>query len=154
MIVGKPHPVPVPLPSLSSAPALNPPIPMKTRFLSLLIVLSGLVAQALAQPAEAPSALQSAAPPSAAMASSDTPPAATDSRQLSTALQNLPWPRFRAVIEAVPKLASGVDAYGPLGWQFVKENYRTYNWKKKIDKLDPAQKQQLAELIQQAQTAP
>jgi len=76
-----------------------------------------------------------------------------DSRQMSTDLQRLPWKPFKAVIEAVPKLASDVNAYGPLGWQFVKENYKTYDWKKKIDKLDAVQKKQLAELIKNAKAA-
>ena len=77
-----------------------------------------------------------------------------DSQQMSDALRKLPWASFRSIIEAVPKLSAGVDAYGPAGWEFVRENYKAYNWKKKIDKLDAAQKQQLAELIRKAQAAP
>ena len=64
-------------------------------------------------------------------------------------LQQLPWPQFRAVVESVPKLKSVVDAYGKAGWQFVKDNYQRYPWKSSIDKLDEAQKRQLAARIQQ-----
>ena len=77
-----------------------------------------------------------------------------DSQQMSDALRKLPWASFRSIIEAVPKLSAGVDAYGPAGWEFVRENYKAYNWKKKIDKLDDGQKQQLAELIRKAQASP
>lgn len=85
-----------------------------------------------------------------AAASSNVP----DSQQMSDALRTLPWVSFRSIIEAVPKLSSGVEAYGPAGWEFVRENYKAFNWKKKIDKLDSAQKQQLAELIRKAQGTP
>lgn len=77
-----------------------------------------------------------------------------DSQQMSDALRKLPWTSFRSIIEAVPKLSSGVNAYGPAGWEFVRANYKAYNWKKKIDKLDAAQKQQLADLIRKAQAMP
>lgn len=76
-----------------------------------------------------------------------------DSRTMQKALQQLPWPQFRAIIEAVPKLKADVDAYGPAGWQLVKDNYRLYPWKKSIDKLDDEQKRQLATLIGRAATA-
>ena len=77
-----------------------------------------------------------------------------DSQQMSDALRKLPWASFRSIIEAVPKLSAEVNAYGPAGWEFVRANYKAYNWKKKIDKLDAAQKQQLAELIRKAQGSP
>lgn len=70
-----------------------------------------------------------------------------ESGRLEKELQQLEWPQFRAVVEAVPKLKADVDAYGPLGWQYVQARYRTYRWKKNIDKLDPEQREQLAELI-------
>jgi len=72
---------------------------------------------------------------------------APDSAAMEKALQSLPWERFKAIISTVPKMKADVDAYGPLGWEFVKKNYRTHGWKKNIDKLDPEQKQRLAELI-------
>lgn len=113
---------------------------MKTFLLCILLCLSGPALPARAQPASNTAAGQI--------------PAETDSQQMSKDLQSLPWKPFKAIIEAVPKLAAGVDAYGPLGWQFVRENYTTYNWKKKIDKLDPGQKKQLADLIRQARATP
>ena len=66
-------------------------------------------------------------------------------------LQRLPWKQFRSVVESEPKLKAGIDAYGPAGWQFVQANYRTYGWKRNIDKLDERQKKQLAEKIRRAQ---
>jgi hypothetical protein len=79
---------------------------------------------------------------------------ATESKQMEKDLQRLPWPQFRAVVEAVPKLRAGVEAYGTAGWQLVQANYKHYPWHKNIDKLDAAQKQQLAELIREAKAAP
>lgn len=70
-----------------------------------------------------------------------------DSAAMEKALQALPWERFKAVVSSVPKMKADVDAYGPMGWEFVKKNYRTHGWKKNIDKLDAEQKQRLAELI-------
>ena len=63
-------------------------------------------------------------------------------------LQSLPWKQFRAIIESIPKMKADVEAYGPIGWQFVQANYQSYGWKKNIDKLDETQKKRLAELIQ------
>ncbi|WP_263770192.1 hypothetical protein [Propionivibrio soli] len=74
------------------------------------------------------------------------------SQQMESDLQKLPWNKFRAIVESVPKLKASVDAYGPAGWQFVQANYANYGWKKNIDKLDPAQKRQLAEAIRKAKT--
>ncbi|MFZ4537502.1 hypothetical protein, partial [Propionivibrio sp.] len=73
-----------------------------------------------------------------------------DSRIMEKDLQRLPWKQFRSVIESVPQLKAGVEAYGPIGWQFVQANYGTYGWKKHIDKLDDTQKKRLAELIHAA----
>lgn len=73
-----------------------------------------------------------------------------DSRQLEKALQGLDWPQFRTVIEAIPELRREVDKYGPLGWDYVKTRYRTHGWKKNIDKLDPAERQRLARLVEEA----
>ncbi|MEO8409589.1 MAG: hypothetical protein ABI478_03395 [Propionivibrio sp.] len=75
---------------------------------------------------------------------------APDSRELQNALQKLSWPQFRAVVEAVPKLKADVEAYGQVGWQIVKDNYRVYPWKRSIDKLDIGQKKELADLIERA----
>ena len=80
--------------------------------------------------------------------------AAVDSATLEKELQRLPWTQFKAVVESVPKLKAGVDAYGPLGWQFVQANYSRYGWKKNIDKLDERQKQQLAEQIRRVKGQP
>ena len=73
-----------------------------------------------------------------------------DSLKLEKELQGLPWPGFRTVIEAIPKLKAEVDRHGQFGWQYVRANYRTYPWKKNIDRLDPDQQQQLAILIKKA----
>lgn len=76
--------------------------------------------------------------------------AAPDSAALEKSLQSLDWGQFKSVVEAIPKLKADVDAYGPLGWQYVEANYRTYGWKRSIDKLDEEQKRQLASLIESA----
>lgn len=73
-----------------------------------------------------------------------------DSLKLEKELQSLSWPRFRSVVEAVPKLKAEVDRHGQFGWQYVRANYRTHPWKKNIDRLDPDQRRQLAVLIQRA----
>jgi len=76
-----------------------------------------------------------------------------DSKQLESELQHLPWDKFRLVIESVPKLKADVEAYGPAGWRYVETRYRTYGWKKGIDKLDDNEKRLLADRIKQARTA-
>jgi hypothetical protein len=78
---------------------------------------------------------------------------APDSKQLETDLQQLTWKQFKSVVEAVPKLKADVDAYGEFGWQYVQMNYKTYKWKRNIDKLDDEQKHQLTRLIRSAQQA-
>ena len=78
---------------------------------------------------------------------------ASDSKRLETDLQQLTWKQFKSVVEAVPKLKADVDAYGEFGWQYVQMNYKTYHWKKSIDKLDDDQKHQLTRLIRSAQQA-
>lgn len=78
---------------------------------------------------------------------------APDSKQMERDLQRLNWKQFRSVVEAIPKLNAEVNAYGPLGWQFVQANYTHYGWKKSIDKLDAGQKERLAELIKNAKKA-
>ena len=75
---------------------------------------------------------------------------ALDSRQMEKDLQRLPWKQFRQVVESVPKLKADVEAYGPIGWTYVQQNYQTHGWKKNIDKLNEAQQKQLAGLIQLA----
>jgi len=76
-----------------------------------------------------------------------------DSAQLELELQRMPWEQFKAVISAVPKMKADVDAYGSAGWQYVKARYKTHAWKKNIDKLDAAQRKQLADLIQKTKSA-
>jgi len=75
---------------------------------------------------------------------------APDSARLERELQQLSWEQFKQVIVAVPKLKNSVDAFGPFGWDYVRANYRTYPWKKSIDRLDNTQKIQLAALIEKA----
>ena len=87
-----------------------------------------------------------AAPPAEAPAMNCAP----DSKQIETELQHLRWKQFRSIVESIASLKSGIDAYGPIGWQFVQANYTTYPWKKNIDKLDAQQKKRLIELIQNA----
>lgn len=95
-----------------------------------------------------------AAPPPAALAATPTRAAVNsaipDSATLERQLQQLPWPQFRSVVESVPKLKSAVDAYGPVGWQFVQANYRNYGWRRNIDKLSAEQKRDLAARIERA----
>lgn len=95
--------------------------------------------------------------PAASVSAADEPAAsveradpAADSRQMEADLQGLNWGQFRSVVESVPKLKADVDAYGPLGWQYVQKNYATYGWKKNIDRLDEAQRKLLADLIRAA----
>jgi len=57
------------------------------------------------------------------------------------------------VVESVPKLKADVEAYGPIGWTYVQQNYQTYGWKKNIDKLNEEQRKQLADLILRARKA-
>lgn len=80
-----------------------------------------------------------------------TTAALPDSAQIEKDLQRLPWPRFRTVIEAIPKMKAEVDAYGPMGWDYVRAHYRTHHWKKNVDRLDAAQRRQLVDLIRNAQ---
>lgn len=76
-----------------------------------------------------------------------------DGKQIEKDLQGLPWPQFRQVIEAIPKLKADVDAYGAFGWQYVKSKYQTHGWKKNVDRLDDAERRQLVELIRKAKAA-
>jgi hypothetical protein len=72
---------------------------------------------------------------------------APSSIALEKELQRLEWEQFRTVVSAIPKLKADVDAYGPLGWRYVQQRYRTHAWRKSLDKLDEARKRELAELI-------
>ena len=110
---------------------------MKTIFVLWLLALAGA-------PVLAASAAGAVAPPAVARN------AEVDSAKMEKDLQRLPWKQFRSVVESEPKLKAGIDAYGPAGWQFVQANYRTYGWKRNIDKLDERQKKQLAEKIRRA----
>lgn len=76
-----------------------------------------------------------------------------DSAVMEKELQTLPWQQFKAIVSSVPTMKADVDAYGPMGWEFVKKNYKTHGWKKNIDKLDAAQKQRLAEMIRKSRAA-
>lgn len=76
--------------------------------------------------------------------------AVPDSTTLERELQHLSWEQFKQVVVAVPKLKNGVDAFGPMGWEYVRANYRSYPWKRNIDRLNDSQKIQLAALIEQA----
>ena len=76
-----------------------------------------------------------------------------DSKQIEYDLQHLPWKQFRSVIESVPKMKADVEAYGPAGWKYVEAHYKTYGWKKSIDKLDDDQKLHLSDLVRLAKTA-
>jgi len=87
------------------------------------------------------------------VAAADPATSQPDSARMSRDLQQMPWVKFRRVVEAIPKLKSGIDLYGPFGWQVVKDNYRTYNWKKRIDRLAPSQQQQLGGLIETAKAS-
>jgi hypothetical protein len=73
-----------------------------------------------------------------------------DSKQLEKDLQLLNWKQFRWVIESVPRLKAGVEAYGPMGWKYVQAKYPTYPWRNSIDKLDASEKGQLVDLILRA----
>jgi hypothetical protein len=77
-----------------------------------------------------------------------------DSRQLEKELQSLNWGQFKAVIEAIPDIRREVEKYGPMGWEYVRTNYRSHGWKKNIDRLDTEEKQRLAQLIQRARKTP
>lgn len=76
--------------------------------------------------------------------------AVPDSRQLEKDLQMLNWKQFRTVVEAIPPIKAEVDRYGPLGWQYVQQHYKTYPWRKSIDHLEGWQKVELASLIERA----
>lgn len=83
------------------------------------------------------------------------PPAASgrevaENQRMERELQRLNWKQFRSVVEAIPKLRAEIEAYGPAGWQYVRAKYATHPWHKHIDRLDAAEKQQLARLIQKA----
>lgn len=73
-----------------------------------------------------------------------------DSQRIEKDLQGLSWQQFRSVVEAIPKLKADIEAYGPFGWQYVRQNYQTHRWRKNIGKLDEAQKRRLVELIEDA----
>jgi hypothetical protein len=121
--------------------------------LSAIASVSTLAAESLPA-AETPAvAAPALAPTSSAKSGKAGKAGKLDSAQMEAELQHLPWPQFRAVIESVPKMKNSVEAYGPLGWQYVRANYTTYAWKQRIDKLDDEQKQHLAERIHLAKHA-
>ena len=120
---------------------------MKTFFSLLLLCLTTTAPLAFATSSEDVEVVQASTDSPAALPAKNGEP---DSKRMEKDLQRLPWGQFRSVIEAIPKMKAGIEAYGPIGWQFVKANYTTYGWKKNIDKLDGTQQQRLAELIQDA----
>lgn len=73
---------------------------------------------------------------------------------LERELQSLDWKQFRQVVESSAKLKADVDAYGPLGWQYVRKHYQSYGWRKSVRKLDEAQRQRLADSIAEAKGVP
>ncbi len=115
-----------------------------------LFLLAGLTAGSALAGETIAGADSAAASTSAAPATATPTPGGPDSAQMESDLQHLSWKKFRAVIEAVPKMKANVEAYGPIGWQYVQANYTSYGWKKSIDKLDEIQKKHLAKLIQAA----
>lgn len=87
----------------------------------------------------------------------DLPPGVTDAelpQWMERQLQALPWEQFRAVIETEAKLKSDVEAYGPLGWAFVKKNYRSHPWSKNIQRLDESRRRQLLDALQSVTASP
>ncbi len=76
-----------------------------------------------------------------------------DSGQLEKGLQSLNWKQFKSVVEAIPRIRTEIDKYGPLGWQYVQRHYKTYAWNKPIDRLEVWQKHELARLIKRARKA-
>jgi hypothetical protein len=125
-------------------PALIPQIVRKWSKPAALIV--GLATFAWGQ-GHAEVGVSESEPGTAAMAG------APDSEGLEKALQSLSWEQFKSVVVAIPKLKADVDAYGPLGWQYVQANYRTYPWRKNINKLHEPQKRRLSDLIEEARSA-
>lgn len=101
----------------------------------------------------APAFARTPHPPARSKASAPAKSVMPDSQQMEKDLQQLSWPQFRSVIESVPKMKSDVEAYGAFGWKYVEARYKTYPWKKNIDKLDEAQKKQLADRIRSAKAA-
>lgn len=73
-----------------------------------------------------------------------------DGRQLEKDLHGLNWKQFRSVVEAIPPLRAEVEKYGPLGWQYVQTNYKTYPWRKPLGRLSDSQRIELARLIERA----
>lgn len=117
-----------------------------------LLLLAALIANG-AMAGDTPVSADAATPGiSATPAATPASPSGPDAAQMESDLQHLSWKKFRAVIEAVPKMKANVEAYGPIGWQYVQANYTSYGWKKSIDKLDEAQKKHLAKLIQAAKS--
>ncbi|MBU0753340.1 MAG: hypothetical protein KJ787_14515 [Gammaproteobacteria bacterium] len=112
-----------------------------TQPLAALIVLLW-ISSVFAADADSPAAPPPEAPAAAA--------AIADAKRIERDLQALEWTQFRTVIESIPGMKADVDAYGLLGWSYVQANYRTYAWRKNIDRLDEAQRAQLVELIRVA----
>jgi hypothetical protein len=122
----------------------------------IVFLLAALLAAAVGAKEVRPVADSTTPPTTAATAPAPSPGSAPDSAVLERELQQLSWEQFKRVVVAVPKLKNGVDAFGPVGWEYVRANYRSYPWRRNIDRLDDTQKIQLAALIEQVKsgTAP
>ena len=92
-------------------------------------------------------------PPADTATQAVTMDAAPNSKQIEEDLQHLPWKQFKSVIESIPRMKADVDAYGVLGWNYVQANYKTYAWKRNIDRLDLAQRTRLVDLIRVARSS-
>lgn len=78
---------------------------------------------------------------------------ALDSQQLEKEIQALNWNQFRSVVESIPQLKAEIEKYGPAGWQYVKARYKTHAWRRSVERLKDADRQQLAKLLQAARKA-
>lgn len=91
-------------------------------------------------------------PGSAVVPAAVTEEPAADAEAVATErkLQSLNWEQFKSVVAAIPRLKADIDAYGPLGWEYVRNNYQHYEWRKNVSRLDAGQRKQLSDLIRRA----
>lgn len=128
----------------------NPVGPRQSpRFQHLLVALL-LLAQLIHPAVGVERKRSTTAQPPAATQTPPPAPVAPDPVTLEKQLQQLNWDQFRRVVENIPRIKADVDKYGPLGWQYVKLNYRNYPWQKQLVKLDDSQRIKLAKLIAEA----
>ena len=124
----------------------NNQAPRYRGILSIILLLGGTLG--LLGPLAA--AAQGNAPETVSTGGAEHPTGLPSTEQLEGELQGLSWEQFRSVVSAIPKLKADVDAYGPLGWQYVERNYRSYAWRRNLAKLDTDQTRQLVALIAKA----